>query len=427
MYLSPEIARMRELLRKFDIENLNSDGSKYTTEWKASEQIPRAYSVLTDYLDFVAGKRKKLFPSSVEKGIQFLSTNITMATLSGNIRSAGIQPTAIHNTYVEIGPKYTAKGLEGLFTDMRYKAMQKSMVLFNREFDVSVKPTMSGAIGAIGKARESINKSWIGMRALKELDMQTATATWIGAYKKALEVNKMTDKEAVRYADDIVIKTQAYAGRHDLAPIQRTAIGKFFTTFQTFVINNWNWLTKEVVGIGNESISNKKAIHKVVRYIVGAMLINTFYEDLLGVNSPLPAPIKAAHKAYVKAEEKNKKARSEETMVNPYSRAAWSAGLEFLQLVPGLGNARFGSSFLGAPAEYLSDVSGKVAAESGIYTGYEKPWFEILGKTVGLPGTTQLSKTIRYFDKKEKEEEKERKGGGKLKGLEGLKGLKGLD
>ena len=48
-------------------------------------------------------------------------------------------------------------------------------------------------------------------------------------------------------------------------------------------------------------------------------------------------------------------------MVNPYSRAAWSAGLEFLQLVPGLGNARFGSSLLGAPTEYLSDVSGKIA------------------------------------------------------------------
>jgi len=286
---------------------------------------------------------------------------------------------------------------------------------------------MEGAVGSIAKAREKFNRSWFGMKALKVLDMETATATWIGAYKKAVEVDKLPERLAVKYADDTVVKTQASASRYDLSPIQRSAIGKFFTTFQTFVINNWNWLSKEVVGLGNKEISNKTAMKKITRYIIGAMLVNTVYEDLLGVNSPLPAPLSEAYKVYRKTEEKNAKTRKEENMKSPAKAAVFAAGLEFLQLVPGLGNARFGSSFLGAPAEYLGDISSKLAAETGQYVGYTPSWLEIGGKTVGIPGTVQARKVINYFGKKEKEEEKTEKESGKVAKLNTLKSFKGTN
>jgi len=412
MYLSPEIAKMRELTGKFELDKVDSIGRKYKESWKMQEKLPRSYKMLTDYIDFVAGKKKRLFPRNVERVVDTLGTNITFATLSGNMRSASIQPTALLNTYVEIGPKYTVKGVADLFTDERYKAMQKSLVLFNREFDVNVKPTMEGALGKVGKAREAFNKSWLGMKTLKALDMETATATWLGAYEKGKTVDGLSEKDAIYYADDVVIKTQGSAAKQDIAPIQRSTVGKFFTTFQTFVINNWNWLCKEVAGLKNADIKNPAAVKKVLRYVIGAALINTFFEDILGWNSPLPSPIGSAYKAYNKQMVKNLHARKEENKKSPLRVAAFTAGLEFLQLIPGLGNARYGSSFLGAPTEFIGDVSSKLAAESGMYNGFTPSWLEIGGKTMGLPGTVQARKAINFFapsDSKVKRQEREKK------------------
>ncbi len=86
---------------------------------------------------------------------------------------------------------------------------------------------------------------------MQTIDYISAEITWLGAYKKAISPkNKgglgLSREEALTYANDTTVKTQASAQLHDLAPIQRSLEGRFLTTFQTFVINEWNFLSKDV-------------------------------------------------------------------------------------------------------------------------------------------------------------------------------------
>ena len=373
VHLSPAIAKMRELLGTF------REGK---ATWTFADKHPRGHKALTELIDYVSGQRKK---SVIDPILNILNHNITTATLSANLRSALIQPTALLNTYIEIGPKYTAIGTAKLARKInREGAMKDSETLFGRQFDVSVAESLQGAVRKMGKAREKWNKSWFGMRALRELDLQTATATWEGAYTKAIEVDKMTPEAARRYADDVVVRTQGSAAPHDLSPIQRTALGKALTLFQTFVINNWNFLTKKALGIKNADMGNKAIAGKVIRLVIGTTIINSLF-DLMGVYSPLPAPIE---------EFGRQKERGKST-----GEALTSAALEFTQLVPGLGGLRYGSGVLGATADYVGDVAKKTAAATGRYVGPTKPVAELAGKALGVPGTTQASKSIRIAKK----------------------------
>lgn len=377
IYLSPEIAKMREFTGKFDL------GKGKT--WSMQRSQPRAYANITKYLDFLTGERRTILPDAIERVMVMLNKNITTATLSTNLRSALIQPTALHNTYIEIGPKYTMKGAVDLMRGKGAEAIQKSKVLFNREFDIDIKQTYEGVFGRIGSIKKAINDSWLGMKPLKYLDMQTATTTWLGAFEKAKEVYKMPEEKAIRYADDTVIRTQGSAAAHDLAPLQRIALGRFFSTFQSFVINNFNFLAKDVVGIKNPMMKPAESLHKVGRYVLGATIINTIFEEVLGINSPLPAPVRAAKKTY----DKN----------GSEKEAAVSAMLELLQVVPGFGGLRYGSGVTGAGVDYLKDVTNKLAEEAGEYRGKTKSWGELAGKALGIPGTGQVTKTTKILEK----------------------------
>lgn len=213
------------------------------------------------------------------------------------------------------------------------------------------------------------------------LDFHTAKATWNGAYKKAKAEGK-GEIEARNYADDTVTRTQGSAMPSDMAPIQRTAGGKALTMFQTFVINQWGFLTKDVLGIKNASITNRQAVKKVMGFLVGATLFNMLYEDGFGVNSPLPTPIRAFGKAIEEGD--------------GIPSASWSATKEIAELIPVVGGGmRYGTGFMGATAEHAVDVGKKIAGAKQ----WTKPWPELIGKTLGVPGTSQAAKMIRIADK----------------------------
>lgn len=369
IHLSPAIAKGREMMNTFkDAEGNN---------WILRDEKPGAAKFLMEWLDFVAGQKKPQLPSLIEKGLTKLNKNLAFSILSANIRSALIQPTAIVNTVAEIGPKYTWQGVKSILDD---SGMQKSNVLFSRQFDANVTESLSGLPGKIGKARQTIGNA--AMKPLQFLDMQTAKATWNGAYKKALAEGK-GERQAVNYADDTVIRTQGSAMPSDLSPAQRTALGKSLTMFQTFVINQWGFLTRDVLGIKNAKINNKLMLKKVAGFVAGATLFNIIYEDILGISSPMPSPISAFTKALDEGDE--------------IPSASLEAALEIAQLVPIVGGGlRYGSSMLGAPAEYIGDIGKKVSPN---YKGPTRPTAELIGKGLGIPGTAQAAKTIKIINK----------------------------
>jgi hypothetical protein len=365
--VSPVVARGREYLLK--LPDLKGG------TWQMREEAPNASRFLTRWLDYVAGQKPPTtLPRPVERGLEALNRNLAFAVLGGAVRSALIQPTAIVNTVAEIGNRYTMRGILGLLDrdGAVESAMEKSQVLLGRDFD----STPMEAIKGVGGVKKGVAKATLW--PLRALDMETARATWIGAYKKGVAEG---NPDPVRYADDVVVRTQANASRMDLAPVQRSTLGRTLTMFQTFVINNWGFLTKDVLGLGNPSITNRHAMGKAMRWVVGATLFNSLFEDVLDMPSPFPAPYHAFHRA---------KEEGKDTW-----ETAQEVGLEIAQLAPMLGGTRYGSSPVGATADFMKDVAEAVSTKPGP----KKLPTELVGKALGIPGTSQVHRTYRNVTK----------------------------
>ena len=365
IHLSPEIAKGREMLLTFG-------SKKKGNRWILKENKPLTNKFLTEWLDFQAGQKPVTnIPRLIEKGLLKLNQNLTFAILSANLRSALIQPSAIVNTYTYIGPKYTFKGVVSLLSpEKRAAAMSKSKHLLTRDYDVAVADAMRAVrSGRIGKIKKTVGSA--GLKPLQILDIETAKATWTGAYELAKKEYNFTEAKAIRYADDVTIKTQASAAPSDIAPVQRTPVGKSLTLFQTFVINEWDFITKDVMGIKNAKMTNKKTFQKVTRFMVGVTLINSFYEDVLGINSPHPTPIRAFQEALEKGEN--------------FPSATWQATKEIGEKIPIIGGGlRYGKGITGAGSEIVRDLLTQKTI---------KP--ENIAKLAGIPGTAQIAKSIR--------------------------------
>lgn len=361
--MSPAITKIRELSRTIIRDPETGEA------FKLLEQKPKAYKYITQWLDHIAGQKIDTgLPKIVENNLMKLNNNIAFSTLSYNIRSAVIQPSAIINAVTEIGPKYTGVGIKGLMSGRGDFALKNSYVLKGRQFDTAIKDMATNFGGKANRLKQDVGN--FGIKFLQVLDSFTAQATWLGAYDYAIAKLGKVGREAYNYADDVVIKTQASAARSDVAAIQRTPLGKVATLFQTFVINDFNRLIKDVAGVGTK-MSNTDRIKKASRYIIGVSLWNYLSEDVLGIPSPFPRPIKALKEKGVGESLK-----------------------EVAGQVPIIGGGfRYGSSPTGAIGDLVNATVSKI---SGKYT--PQSWWEITGKLLGIPGVAQLKKSIKAIN-----------------------------
>lgn len=360
---SPEIARMRELLLRFPVKENEAKG------FKLMEHSPNTHGIITEWLDYQAGQHpytRLAKAPIIEKTLKAMNRNLSFAILSGSIRSTLIQPSALHSTTVEIGTKYLRKGIADLFDSDRVAfAVKESKHLLSREYDVNIAEATKGLLEKSHRLRQKVGE--LGLEPLKYLDLKTATATWLGAYDKAIEVSKMSHAEAVRYADKVTIQTQASALPMDIAPIQRTVLGKTLTIFQTFTINHWNYILNNVLDARDiNELSKKEVSKKIATYITAGVLINILYEDILGVNSPLPTPVNAGLSALENGDD-----------VLGVSK---EIGKELMQLVPFGGGARYGSSPFGATVDLIENISKHGLTPSN------------MAKVAGVPGTQQIKR-----------------------------------
>ncbi len=264
--------------------------------------------------------------------------------------------------------------------------VKRNSNLINREFDVNVSELMNKASKVQQRAAQA------GMKPLQVLDMYTAKATWSGAYEYAIERLGKNNKEAIRFADDTVTRTQASAHATDLSPIQRTTVGKLATLFQTFVINHAEFLLKDVGGYG-KNMSKKAVAEKALRYVIGVTLFNHFYEDVLKINSPFPTPIRS----FIRSADEG----------DSGALAAAKGAREFLDVVPLLSSLRYGSSIGGPIVETFGEMGDIISGKKGP----RKSPLEVGAKIGGIPGTTQASKYLR----------RRAKGEGVLESLVGVK------
>ena len=369
--LSPFIAKMREL--QSGIKDPET-GKRF----RLVNENPILARSLHAWTNHIAGMRSPTFqlPPAVENIMMRVNSNLAASILGANARSAMIQISALRNTVAEIGVIHSAKGVLSLISPKaRNFALKKSKVLSQRTYDVTVEDALreikSGKIGAIKRVGAKA-----AMKPLQILDMETAKATWQGAYDFGRSKLHMSEGRAINYADDVVTKTQASAMPGDIAPIQRSVAGKFLTLFQTFTINDWDYLVKDVLGMRRGGPMTKAHLAKAMRYVAATVLFNSLFEDVLHIQTPFPSPIRAF----------------KESLDNGDSipSLAWNVAGELIEPIPIVGAARYGKGPTGPGGELLQESVKFVKQEPTA-----RPWWELGGKWFGVPGTAQLGKSVR--------------------------------
>ncbi|MEO0080460.1 MAG: hypothetical protein ABIK44_07280 [candidate division WOR-3 bacterium] len=382
IYLSPTIGKYRELLNNIVLPG----GEKISLR----EEAPKTYAFLSSWLDHIAGKRE--IPADaldysfnrLQKLAKGLSHNVSAAVLTFWPGTMLKQPAAIANTWIEIGPYYMTKGiLDNLKPQMRQFAMEHSSKLLGRQFEASIQDMMAAITtsvpGKAGRAIEIAKKAKagitsVGLKGMEILDLETARATWLGAYRQATEMLGMKGKEAYRYADSVLVKTQASAFPEDIAPFQRTGIGKAISTLQTFIINQWGFLTKDVLKLGKVRMDDKSAFGKVINLIASYALFNYLYEDVLGMPSPLPSPISTYRESKTELRKSTPEAIADATK-------------ELLSVVPIVGGGiKYGSSVFGPLAETVAAIPAGGTANI--------PLPEAFARLAGIPGAMVASRLL---------------------------------
>lgn len=419
IHQTPSITQAREYMKAAGWERTN----------------PEAHRYVTDRIDYMTGVNQyskiDALPGA-RRFINYLNKSVGVSTIAYNVSTIASQIGAYKNSLIELGPVATAKGfLMNFDPKWRRFAEQRSVVLPDAMADFSMEDILKedvhklkGPLSEFGAAvHDDIKKAAIfGTLPMRVMDIEVRRGTWLAAYDYAIKQKKvgMTEADAIRYADDVVVRTQASGSPLDLSNIQMNPLGKSMTMFQTFPINELNYIIRETAGIGkNKSkaveaksgyealIESKdkngivsKAIGKVskdaqsaydsdsmrtVRRIIRTGVASAVFSSaygMFGMKSPSPAPIDAA----IDAKDKD------------------TPALEFLrtmaQYVPVVGGgARYGgSSIMGAGPGLIIDTLDWVAGKSGA-----KPGAILLGKWLGLPGVQQAYKMWKTDKQQSKE------------------------
>ena len=374
--VGPAVAKMRELVGRYEV-----DGNQFIMR----DENPTAYQQITQWIDYVSGTKPTTnLPEIVQKSIKALSRNIVASTLAFSVRSTLIQPTSLLQTWVRLGTRPMLQAVPAIFHPSEWKrALTESHHLSPRIMDIALDRAVEELWGPVSRAKAKAVGA--GFYLLRALDYTAANYTWLAAEQAGKKAG-LTGAELINFADDITVATQGSGAKEDISRIQRTVLGHAAMLFQTFNINQWGFFLRDTLGLkGAEAMTKRETMRRLLYFLVGATVINTVYEDILGMPSPLPTPVNT----YLRAKDEGKT-----------TPQALKQSMDSLAgMIPGMGGMRFGSTPLGAAAEWGLDVFKKGAEWGGLKGQYVKPAPEIAMRGMGIPGTSQIYKTVRGLDK----------------------------
>ena len=166
-----------------------------------------------------------------------------------------------------------------------------------------------------------------------------------------------------------------------MAAIQRSELGRTFTLFQGFTINEFEFLTRDLLKLqkirGAKQLVQQGRPLQAAKIIAATFITDVIAENVIGISSPVPNPIREFFKS-----------RDEGKTI---SKSAIDAAINLTEPIPVLSSTRFGTSPLGPVVE---NVGGLI--KSAQDRPLSKPFTEEFAKTVaGVPGTGQFLKTRR--------------------------------
>lgn len=355
------------------------------------------YEGFNAWLNHVAGVPvKDAGWRTLNKVATVLNTNLAYSVLSYNLGSVARQFGAWRNTWHATSTRDMIGGMYDAARDFavaekgarfgeRAKlrgAFAKSDRLASRVFDATVRHTLDVLEGRrdtgslMGYLYHKLGRA--GLRPLAATDAIAARVAYYALERQGRRQG-LKGQELREYIDRGIIETQGSGTKVEVPPIMRTPAGRTLALFQTYVLNDWNYLNRRVFGRGSKKPTYQK-VASLLYYVYVTAAMSMMFEAL-GVRSPFPTPIDAF-------------ADAQERGATPPEALARSA-FELVEPVPFIGGAiRFGTS-LGGPV--ISTGSEIAAALHG--DPFSPPLLVSAAKLMGVPGTTAFYNGYRQLAK----------------------------
>jgi hypothetical protein len=323
--------------------------------------------------------------------------NLVASMIFGNVGTVMTQPTALLGTYVGTNFTNLMYGVTRLMVEKPFKwgesaAIRKSNVLDIRRAELILAEFAEAVQMGVIKGKKKLAQQ-LTAAPMNIVDALAAEAGWYSGYRHAKRTLKYGEEKAIQFADDLVVKTHGMGIRGSVSPIQASGTYKWLTMLQTFAIADFNYLARDILGIKNPDLGKVDHVKKVVKYLVGAALVNEAF-NVIGMDSPKPSPIKAFSESMEEDED--------------VKVATAKAFLELVEMVPIVGgSAKFGSSLFGPVGELAADIPEGVTKaimamdwehmtdgqrlHTGLFLG------QVLGAYYGIPMTNQIKKSIRAW------------------------------
>jgi hypothetical protein len=394
IHITPVVAKIRAFNEGFRIPTgeIGEMGQPKYTTWFLHQDKPVTAKWMQDWGDRIAGKGDMSVlqdRAKFQRAAAKLNSNIAASVLSGSLRSALIQWSAIRGPLVETGPVHTIKGIARSLTPAGQKFIMQHSHLFGRNMDIHVADALNQATGGkLRNLRKAVTEK--GLLPLQLFDMQTAKMAWASYYDfhttRFIKSKRLSPKEAAAKANDGILRTQASGLMGDISPAQSGVVGRLATLFQTFSIAEWNWLMRDVVGIHNPEANLGQSVVRTVRFLTATALINELFEGQIGIPSPFPAPERAII----------------EGVANGDSTAttASNVALELMEGIPVVGPAiKFSQPWRATvPSPSIQSVSDimqlakrAIELDPSVLSAYS---LEQIAKVAGLPGASQARKLV---------------------------------
>jgi hypothetical protein len=379
-------------------------------DYKMSQDQPYLYKQLSEYLGFITGGYKGDIPADLYRAGRAMASNAAVSKVGFNPRSVLSQLTSNVHTLTNLGktPQYLLKAVAEDFDGVRQALMGDPAKLKFAQESGDIKWRFKDPIvdevaklrgrGVVMKARAGAAK--VGMAGLQFFDSITADLAWRAYYAKAMDgkVEGVVrgDKWMSRtYANEEVTRTQSSASKMDLTPLQRKQWGKIATTLQNFVINEWGFVTRDVMGIRNPVMKTPERIGKVVEFYLLCAIVDSLYEDVLGIRSPMN--VFGSPSTIVRGVLEEKKKGS-----NP--RKLVGRGItETVGSLPVVGRGlQYGTDMLGVVTDPLTQAK-KVGTELQKKNANAKdaagPLVEAAGSALGVPGALPASRAAEAYSR----------------------------
>jgi len=373
--------------------------------YKMSQDQPYLFKQMSEYLGFITGGYKGDIPADLYKAARAISSNAAVSKIGFNARSVVSQLTSNVHTLVNLGktPQYLLKALGEDLDGVRQALMGDSSKLkFAQEsgdikwrFKDPIVDEVSKLRGKGGLVKVRAGAAKVGMAGLQFFDSITADLGWRAYYAKAMDgkvegVAKGDKYMARTYANEEVGRTQSSASKMDLTPLQRKQWGKIATTLQNFVINEWGMVTRDVMGIRNPVMKTPERVAKVVEFYVMCALVDSLFEDVIGIRSPMNVFGSPSTIARGVIEEKKKGGNT---------RKQIGRGLtEFAGSIPVVGRGlQYGTDMLGVvtdPLTQVKKVGKELTKKNANVSDAAGPIIEAAGSAFGIPGAMPASRAV---------------------------------